>query len=61
MPCAARAYIGSYDEREYVDWAEAQYNKIVLIKGDTFSADRVSVTCAGKYVWHVVVLRSGFG
>ena len=50
VPCVARAYIGSYDEREYVDWAATPYNKIVLIKGNTFSADWVSVTCAGQYV-----------
>ena len=23
VPCVARAYIGSYDEREYVDWSAA--------------------------------------
>ena len=58
MPCVARAYIGSYDEREYVGWAAAPYNKIVLIKGNTFSADWVSVTCAGQYVAPDIILTA---
>ena len=58
MPCVARAYIGSYDEREYVDWSAVPYNKIVLIKGNTFSADWVSVTCAGQYVAPDIILTA---
>lgn len=58
VPCVARAYIGSYDEREYVDWSAAPYNKIVLIKGNTFSADWVSVTCAGQYVAPDIILTA---
>lgn len=58
VPCVARAYIGSYDEREYVDWSAAPYNKIVLIKGNTFSAYWVSVTCAGQYVAPDIILTA---
>lgn len=58
MPCVASAYIGDVDKREYVDWSAEPYNKIVLIKGNTFSADWVSVTCTGQYVAPDIILTA---
>ena len=58
MPCVASAYIGDVDKREYVDWSAAPYNKIVLIKGNTFSADWVLVTCTGQYVAPDIILTA---
>lgn len=58
VPCVASAYIGEVDKREYVDWSAAPYNKIVLIKGNTFSADWVLVTCTGQYVAPDVILTA---
>lgn len=58
MPCVASAYIGDVDKREYVDWSAEPYNKIVLIKGNTFLADWVSVTCTGQYVAPDIILTA---
>lgn len=58
LPCVANASIGEKDERVYVDWSQPPYNKIVLIKGNTYLRQDAFISCTGQYVAPDIILTA---